>query len=380
MSLIQRVLTNLEKRRQRILKGEINCIPSPFKNFRQDFPGIEQGKMYLVSGAAKSGKSQLTSYLFLYTPILYAYNHPDQVRLKIFYFPLEETPEKITLRFMCHLLYVLSERKIRVSPMELQSVNAGKVVEPEILELLNSIEYRSILDFFEDHVQFIQERNPTGYWKTVNRYALDNGTIHRKKVVIENKDTGIPIEKEVFDYYTANDPEEYVITIYDHVSLCEQESGKTLKQCIDKLTEYAMVFRNRYNYTPVLIQQQNMDTISLDAYKSNKIRPTLAGLADSKDPGKATTVMLGITNPYAFEVPYYPYPNDANNPNNYLIRNLRGYFRFLEVVLNREGESNGSLALYFDGATNYFTPLPAPTDATNLEKVYKLVKKNMGIT
>jgi hypothetical protein len=379
MSLIQRVLTNLEERRQRVLRGDINCIPSPFKSFRQDFPGIEQGKMYLVSGAAKSGKTQLTSYLFLYTTVLYAYEHPDKVRLRIFYFPLEETPEKITLRFMCHLLYVLSDKKIRVSPMKLQSVSKGQVIEPEILELLNSLEYRSILDFYEDHVQFIQERNPTGYWKTVNRYAHENGTIHRKKIIIENKDTGIPIEKEVFDYYEPNDPEEYVLTIYDHVSLCEQERGMTLKQCIDKLTEYAMVFRNHYNYIPVLIQQQNMDTISLDAYKSNKIRPTLAGLADSKDPGKATSVMLGITNPFAFEVPYYPYPNDANNPNNYLIRNLRGYFRFLEVVLNREGESNGTLALYFDGAVNYFAPLPPPTDKIGLQKVYELVRKNMGI-
>ena len=183
MSLVQRVLTELEERRQRILRGDINCIPSPFKNFRQDYPGIEKGKMYLVSGAAKSGKTQLTSYLFLYTPILYAYNHPEQVRLKIFYFPLEETPEKITMRFMCHLLYVLSNQTIRVSPMELQSVNSGHVVKPEILELLNSIEYRSILDFYEDHVIFISERNPTGYWKTINRYAQENGIVHSLKEV-----------------------------------------------------------------------------------------------------------------------------------------------------------------------------------------------------
>lgn len=380
MSLIQRVLTNLEERRQRVLRGDINCIPSPFECFRQDFPGIEQGKMYLISGAAKSGKSQLTSFLFLYNSVLYAYNHPEQVRLKIFYFPLEETPEKITMRFMCYLLYELSGHKIRISPMKLQSVSQGCMIEADILELLNSIEYRSILDFYEDHVLFLNDRNPTGYWKAINRYAQDNGVIHRKKIIIENKEVGIPIEKEVFDYYEPNDPDEYVITVVDHVSLVEQERGMTLKQCIDKLTEYAMVFRNHYNYIPVLIQQQNMESISLDAYKENKIRPTLAGLADSKDPGKATSVMLGITNPYAFELPYYPFPKDANNPNNYLIRNLRGYFRFLEVVLNREGQSNGTLALYFDGATNYFAPLPPPTDATKLRKVYELVQRNMGIT
>lgn len=44
-------------------------------------------------------------------------------------------------------------------------------------------------------------------------------------------------------------------------------------------------------------------------------------------------------------------------------------------VLNREGESNGVLAMYFDGATNYFAPLPAYTDITNLQKVYKLIEE-----
>ena len=80
--------------------------------------------------------------------------------------------------------------------------------------------------------------------------------------------------------------------------------------------------------------------------------------------------------PEPFQVPYYPYPNDERNPNNYLIRNLRGYFRFLEVVLNREGESNGVLALYFDGATNYFAPLPKYDNINELNKVYQLVQKN----
>lgn len=162
MSLVQRVLDTLEERRKKILENGINCIPSPITSFRNDFPGIEQGKYYLISGASKSGKSQIASYLFLYTPVLYAYYHPEQIRLKIFYFPLEETPEKITLRFMSFLLYTLSEHKIRISPMKLQSIDKDNVVDTEILELLNSPEYRNILDFFENHVHFITERNPTG--------------------------------------------------------------------------------------------------------------------------------------------------------------------------------------------------------------------------
>lgn len=284
--LVQRVLDNLEERRQRVLRGEINCIPSPFKSFQDDFPGIEQGKYYLVSGASKSGKTQIASYLFLFTPILYAYNHPDKLRLKIFYFPLEETQEKITIRFMCYLLYVLSNRKVRVSPMHLQSVKQGQAVDKAILDTLNSPQYKAILDFYEEHVLFITERNPTGCWKTLNRYAQEAGIVHRKKVVIENKETGVRQEKEVFDFYEPKDPEEYVLIIWDHASLTEGERGMSLKECIDKVSEYFMVFRNHYNYTPVLIQQQNIETTGLDAFKANRIRPTLAGLADSKNPGK----------------------------------------------------------------------------------------------
>lgn len=249
--------------------------------------------------------------------------------------------------------------------MKLQSVSKENMVDKEILDVLNSLEYRSILDFYENHVHFITERNPTGCWKTINRYAQEAGIIHRKAVIIENKETGVKQEKEVFDYYEPKDPDEYVEVIWDHQSLTELERGMTLKECIDKLSEYFMIFRNHYNYIPVMVAQQNSETISLEAFKANKIRPTLAGIADSKNVGKDCSVMLGITNPFAFELPDYL---------KYDITKLRGYARFLEVVLNREGESNGVLALYFDGATNYFAPLPAASDANNLQKVYNLIK------
>lgn len=367
MSLIDRVLDNLEQKRQKVLNGGINCIPLPFPSFRRDFPGIEQGKYYLLSGAAKSGKSQMASYLFLYHPILYAYHHPEQMRIQIFYFPLEETAEKITLRFMSYLLYTLSNHSIRISPIDLQSVDKDKVVDERILNILRSIEYQSILRFYEEHVHFLSERNPTGCWRVINNYAEEAGVVHRKTIEIENKKTGVKQEKEVFDYYEPKDKGEYVEIIWDHASNTTLEQGKDLKGTIDKLSEYFMIFRNKYNYTPILIQQQNSETISLDAYKSNKIRPTLNGVADTKNPPKDCSLMLGITNPYSFEIPKYL---------GYDITRLKSCARFLEVVLNREGESNGIIGLYFDGAVNYFTPLPPSTDLVKLQRVYNLIADN----
>mgnify|MGYP004492709199 CR=1 FL=1 len=275
MSLIQRVLNTAKDRRERILSGKVNCIPSPFKTFRYDFPGTELGTYYLISGGAKSSKSKLTNFLFLFNTVIYAYEHPELVRLKIFYALLEEKAENITGKFICYLLYRLSKGKIRIDIKTFKSVDEGRILSADILELLNTLEYQAILNFYEDHVVFIPDRNPTGIYHTLEKYAEANGTIHRKKVE--------GYEKEVFDYYEPNDPDEYVMCIIDHIGLISTERNMDLRNSIKKLSEYMKIVRNKYNYIPVVVQQQNSESLSLEAFKANKIRPTQKGLADSQD-------------------------------------------------------------------------------------------------
>lgn len=360
--MIDRVINNLKDRRNNALNGEINCIPFDFTRFSNDIPGIEKDKYYLISGNTKSGKSQLTNYLFLYTPLLYAYHNPEKVRVKIFYFPLEETPENITLRFMSYLLFTLSG--IRIAPIDLKSTNSNKILPQDILNLLESEEYISILKFYEENVIFLTERNPTGVWRMMLKYAQDTGTIHYKDINITNKETGLVETKQVFDYYEPHDAKEYVLCITDHVSLLESERGYDLRQTINKFSEYMMILRNKYHIIPVVVQQQSTETSSLEAFKNNKIRPTTAGLADSKYTSKDCTVMLGITNPFVHELPeYYSYD----------ITQFKGNIRFLEVVVNREGESNNIVALYFDGAVNYFRELPPPNQKTEVQKVINYI-------
>lgn len=360
--MIDRVINNLKDRRNNALNGEINCIPFDFTRFSNDIPGIEKDKYYLISGNTKSGKSQLTNYLFLYTPLLYAYHNPEKVRVKIFYFPLEETPENITLRFMSYLLFTLSG--IRIAPIDLKSTNSNKILPQNILDLLESEEYISILKFYEENVIFLTERNPTGVWRIMLKYAQDTGTIHYKDINITNKETGLVETRQVFDYYEPHDAKEYVLCITDHVSLLESERGYDLRQTINKFSEYMMILRNKYHIIPIVVHQQSSETSSLEAFKNNKIRPTTAGLADSKYTSKDCTIMLGITNPFVHELPEYL---------GYDITQFRGNIRFLEVVVNREGESNNVVALYFDGATNYFKELPLPNQKTEVQKVINYI-------
>lgn len=249
MGLIQRVLQTAEERRERILSGKVNCIPSPFSTFKYDFPGVELGTYYLVSGASKASKSKLANFLFLFNTVLYAYEHPELVRLKIFYALLEEKAENITGKFICFLLYKLSGGKVRIDIKTFKSVDKDRVLSQDVIELLGTIEYQSILAYFEEHVEFIPDRNPTGIYHAIERYAETNGTIHKKRV--EGYD------KEVFDYYEPKDADEYVLCMIDHIGLISTERGMDLRNSIKKLSEYLKIIRNKYNYIPVVIQQQN---------------------------------------------------------------------------------------------------------------------------
>lgn len=367
MSLIHKVISNIKEARDRVLSGKVNCIPMPFPRFRSEFPGIQQKTYYLISGAAKAGKTQITNYLFIYNTLLYAYRNPGKITPRIFYYNLEEDEEDITLRFMSYLLFTLSG--VEVSPSDLSSIDERKPLNKNILDILESTEYQNILSYYESHVKFMASRNPTGVWKDMVEYANSHGeTLYEDYTYID--DFGKEQTGKKISGYIPNDPNEYVIIITDHVSLLETERGGTLKASIDKLSEYYIILRNRYRYIPVAVQQQNIESIGIEAFKVDKIRPTLAGLADSKNPGKDCTVMLGITNPHGA---------GKETSLGYDIKKFKGNFRCLEVVLNRKGQSNSICPLYFKGSVNYYQELPLPENTAELTKVYEYMKKKPSV-
>lgn len=284
MQIFNRVFTQLETNRDKILQGKVNCIPSPFKRFSEDFNGIEQGKYYVLTANAKVGKTQLTNYL-LFSAILYAYYNPKKIRLKIFYFNLEESEEVIALRFISFLLYQFTNRQTRLGEKDLMSLN-NKALNPEILRILTTSPYKEILEFFEQIVEFRTERHPTGIVNACEQYLRANGKIIYKKQPITDKDTHEVKIVDAFDYYIPNDPDEYVMGIVDHISLVNPESGMTLKQSIDNLSSRYVKLRNNFKFIPVIVHQQAADQESIENFKLSKLKPSAMGLADSKYTGR----------------------------------------------------------------------------------------------
>lgn len=366
MTLIQKTLQNIKQRALNQSLGKVNCIASPIKALTTDFPGLEQEEYIIVTGAQKTAKSQFTSWMFIYTPILYAYEHPDKVRVKIFYAPLEESKEKVVMRFMRYLLYIKSGRSLRVTHHELNSTIDGQPVDNRIIELLETEEYQKILDFFEKHIEFMDATNPTGLYKTLVRYADEHGKREFTDLVTTDE-FGEKRTTKVFKSYTPNDPDEYVIIITDHVGLLQEESGRDKRNTIKKWSEYCMELRDRYRYIPVNVQQQSTETLDKEAFKLNRIRPTPSGLADCKDTRYDCNVMIGLTNPFAMDVKSYL---------GYDITRLKDHQRFVEIMLSRDGTANSVKAMYFDGAVSFFAELKNPTSpdfATFINQVYALI-------
>ena len=80
-------------------------------------------------------------------------------------------------------------------------------------------------------------------------------------------------------------------------------------------------------------------------------------------------ICISTFSPYKYNLKTWEWGGE-----NYDIIKLKDNIRFMECLLNRHGQSNGVLPLYFDGACNLFTQMPKPNDTQGMESVYKQIE------
>lgn len=222
-------------------------------------------------------KSQITDWLFLFNPIKQIIDNDLNIKLKIFYFSLEMTAKEKMLSAFSNILYI--KEGIRISPKDLESTKFDNILDNKTIEIITK--YKTYFEKIEEIVTFIDDiRRPTAIFKTMETYALNNGTTYYKEI-----ESGDKIFKS-FDYYEANDSDEYVICIIDHISLVETEklNGNQLgkREAIGVLSSnYLVKLRNRYKYIPVVVQQQSASQESVENARANKLKPTLDGLGEN---------------------------------------------------------------------------------------------------
>ena len=146
----------------------------------------------------------------------------------------------------------------------------------------------------------------------------------------------------------------------------EREHANLHEAIGDLSSRHFLKMRDRFNYSPVLIQQQAAS--STDAQYTvrgdivvDKIKPTPEGLGENKTTSRDCNLMLSLFWPYMYQIPEYSGWNLHRIGNNH---------RELVVNLNRNGASNIGIDLYFNGACGYFKELPKEPS----EKVYQQIE------
>jgi KaiC/GvpD/RAD55 family RecA-like ATPase len=325
-----------------------------FERLVEIVPNIQKGTYYLIGGATGSGKTAFTDDAFLYNPYD-ATKLDSKVDVEWIYYSFEIDKTVKIVKGIARKLYyeygilvdvnyVLSRGKNRIS----------SEVYDKVMEL------RKYFEELEDKLTiFDLAQSPTKIKGFIHDHAKKNGKIITKSYV-GSKGNSV----EEFDRYEPNNPNKYTIVVVDHISLTDMEKGKNIKDTIDALSQILVPIRNNYDYTPVVVQQLTFDSQSVNRRSAKRVTPVLADFGDSKYTTRDANIAFSLFNPYTFEMSEF---------NGYDISLLEDRFRGLEVLKNRDGDSNMTVGLKFIGEVGTFTEYPRAKEMT--EKDYRVVSE-----
>lgn len=373
IQFFQSYIKNLLKKKERRRSGKLNVLPFPFKRASYYFPGPEIGTYTIVTGETKHAKTAMATYAFLLSQLWLAYTNPT-FKVKYLYFNAEESREAITDRIVCFLLNKLTDGKIRISTKDLNSTVDD--LKDEIEKVICSEKFQEVCKFFLSRIEFNNETHPTAIDIAVNKFAEENGTKQRgESFVTENKLTGKKVVRQHIIGYTHNDPDTFKVIFFDNFNNITPEQGQTLIQAITEVSQTFVNARNTYGFTIIGIQQQNSEGDSNDAFKIQKLEPSITRVQDGKKTGKDCNIALGV---YCPTMKFEGLPNGDIRKEmyrGYNIKKLGTYFRSVHILINRTGESAKAFPMFFDPLTTTFEELPPVDDEAALQTYYQRVEQ-----
>jgi len=336
----------LNKQIERGILGLNQGIPHGYNKLTEFIPNIQLSTYYLVGGELSTGKSAFANDMFVYNPIDWYLDNKQNtdIRLIIPYYSFEIPKKDMATKYLARRIYkkygilldinyILSRGKYRIS------ADHYELVKKEL----------PILDELED-ILLVQDlpKNPTGIWNDLLKIASENGT-GIEKIANGNYE----FTKET---YKPNNENLYVLPIVDHIGLTRKEREFNKKEVIDKLSAYMIILRNKCNFSPVLVQQLNRSMSSADRFRLDRVEPQLSDFKESGNTQEDANVVLALFSPQRYEIPAF---------RDYNIGRLKGRFRSLSILKNRDGEADKILGMQFIGEVGTFSELPRGLDMTD---------------
>lgn len=373
MSIIfRRALAEIHRNADRIRRGLVNYIPFGLERFEEYIPGVQRKNMVTVTANSGVGKSKVTKFLYVIKPVDFILAHPEMnIKLKIFYFCLEESKEAFINSITCHKLYELHGLRVPI-----KELNSRKRELPQhILDKIDALE--PYFQQFEEIVEIIDDKR-YGYaiYQHVEQYMETVGHWEMKSVMIPDKERAGEFRTlQQRDFYVHDHPDHYVEVITDHISLLWQPKGQSLHETMNHFSSRVCKdLRDNYKCSVVKVQQQSADVEKKQYTHAGqsieaKLEPSLDGLGDNKLTQRDDDEILGLFAPERHEIAEH---------RKYSITQLQDNYRSLKVLKARDGTPNSRIGLFFDGAINLFEELPPAADMKPEHYTYYLSRAGRG--
>lgn len=368
MSFYKIVKDSIKRNKQIKEAGGHIGIPVPFKKLADYVPIIERGHSIGILGATGSGKSRFTRWFFIYH--IYKFYKETGYPVRIIYFPLEDSKEKVYRNLICH--YMHENYNIYVSLAELDS-KGDKALPKFVEDKLDEAE--AFFDDFEKVITLIDGLNePTQLYKYCENYAMATGKVENYIVTME----GQQVKQS---RYIADD-EVHTIVVVDNMSNVDIEDGVAdeRRAIVKFCKEYARArLCNFFKFTVVQVLQQDFASERQNFTRDgstivSKLEPSLAGVGDSKTITRDMHLVLGLFNPSRFQLIQYPIPSKMDPLNTYRLDILGNRFRSLSILKANDGDFGLKLAFNFDAVSEVMTELPLPK-TPEIEAIYQRIRE-----
>lgn len=306
---------------------------------------------YLIGGLSGSAKTTFLDYW-----LINAINDADAkgIPIDIIYYSweIDETSKKAN--WLSVLIY--QKYNIVIPPEKIKGYGKFKLDDTEQLLVFGELEH---LESIFSRIKWVwQSENPTGMYKYWWEIMSNKGKFTTEQYLDENN-----VLKDKITGFTLNNPREYNIVVGDHLALAKLERGFTLKQNIDKISEFSVIARNLFKMTFIWLQQfnQGLSSVERQKFKGVDISPQQSDFKDSTNPYTDADVVLGLMNAHKMDMESCMGYNINKWGAEY---NLRDSFRMLKIIKNRLSRDNIAIGLLFMPKGGSFKELPNADELT----------------
>lgn len=363
MSRVDEVLQQIADAYERRKNGTFNAIPFPFKKLNKVVPGIIPGLHYLMTAGTKVGKSKFSRQVFVIHPYQWAkkYNY----KTKIFYFPLEDSADRVLKFLLCNQL--LLKYGMEFTPEMLNAYDEHCAINDALMERIMECA-DDVREMEQDLVIMDTVRTCSGLFKIVYDELMKHGEIEYD--IIKSKDGK---DMRVPKRFVNKDNTHFIVVLDNLNNIEKEDHHRDQRAAIDEWTEKRtrQWLCNFFGVTVINIQQQ-APAQEQQQYTNGgqliweKLMPSISGLGDNKATAQTAHIVFGLFSPYRHGILAAPGIPVS-------LPQMKDFYRHFRVIASNIGESPIDLGIFFDGLTEFFGEMPSDEDGKR--KMYDYVKR-----